>query len=186
MTVGNKAADGSAARPSQDVDAAAKQAAAQESARLAAEQAAAEEAARAAAERATAEQAARAAAEQASADEAARVAADQSAANEAEQAQVDLYETGWYDDRGWVSPETGARARDAGIEAGGNVPNYLRCGTICGESPTSGEVQQQWLEEQGLLNPDGSLTNDPCTGGYQIRGTCYPSVEAARAAGEGE
>jgi hypothetical protein len=102
-----------------------------------------------------------------------------------------------------VSPETAQRALEQSIPVGGDVPGYLRCGTICGEEPTSGELQQQWLEEQDVLNPDGSLKNDPnavpqpaadgvvvfddgdsCA--YSIRGNCYPSAEAAQAAGEGE
>jgi hypothetical protein len=125
-----------------------------------------QEAARVAAEQAAAEQAAAemAAAEQAAAEQAAAATQRQT---QTAQAAPDLYETGWYDERGWVSPESARRAKDAGIPAGGTVPNYLRCGTICGESPTSGDMQS-------------------CTGGYLIRGTCYPSAEAARAAGEGE
>ena len=145
----------------------------------------------------------KAAADQAAADQA---AADQAAAESSAAEQSAATADGWYDDRGWVSPDTAARALAAGIGRGENVPGYLRCGTICGESPTSGEIQQQWMEDQGLLNPDGSLTNDPCTsgylyggtcypgydaaaeacGGYLIRHTCYPSSEAAAAAGEGE
>ena len=27
------------------------------------------------------------------------------------------------------------------------MPGYLRCGTICGETPTSGEIQQQNLDD---------------------------------------
>ena len=159
---------------------------------------------KAAADKAAADKAAadKAAADQAAADQAAADQAAESSAAEQSAATAD----GWYDDRGWVSPETAARALAAGIGRGENVPGYLRCGTICGESPTSGEIQQQWMEDQGLLNPDGSLTNDPCTsgylyggtcypgydaaaeacGGYLIRHMCYPSSEAAAAAGEGE
>lgn len=149
-------------------------------------------------------QAAARAEQEAAEQSAAELAAAEAAASQA--AQENLYETGWYDERGWVSPQTAQRAKDAGIPAGDLVPNYLRCGTICGESPTSGEVQQQWMEQQGLVNPDGSPVGDPCTGGYPmggtcypdyssaaaacggylIRGSCYPSAEAARAAGEGE
>src|ERR1700712_4800173 len=124
--------------------AAAQQSAAQLSA---AERSAADEAAQAAAAQAAADEAARLAAEQSAAPEqraadqsaAAQAAADRAAADAAaQQAADDLYATGWYDERGWVSPESAARARDAGIPAGGSVPGYLRCGTICGESPTSG------------------------------------------------
>ena len=123
-------------------------AAKKEAARVAAEKEAAEQAAaeQAAAEQAAAEQAAaeQAAAEQAAAEQAAaeQAAAEQEAAEQAAQSE------GWYDERGWVSPETAARAIAAGITPGENVPNYLRCGTICGESPTSGEIQSQYLEEQ--------------------------------------
>ena len=162
--------------------------------------ASAAEAAQVAAAAAAAEQAAQAAAQQAAA---AQSAADQAAAAQsaADQAAADLYATGWYDERGWVSPETAARAKAAGIEAGATVPDYLRCGTLCGESPTSGELQQQ-----DQVNPDGSAVDVNCDNGYPsggicypdyqaaaaacgaylIRGNCYPSAEAARAAGEGE
>ena len=114
---------------------------AQATARQAAEAKAAAdaEAARVAAEAATAAQAEadRVAAEQAQAE------ADEAAAAEAE-AEADQ---GWYDERGWVSPETARRALDAGIPYGGNVPGALRCGTMCGEEPTSGELQYDyWLE----------------------------------------
>ena len=34
------------------------------------------------------------------------------------------------------------------------MPNYLRCGTICGEGPTSGEVQQAFLCRDGLVPAD--------------------------------
>lgn len=30
------------------------------------------------------------------------------------------------------------------------LPGYQQCGTACGKEPTSGEVQQQWLCEQGI------------------------------------
>lgn len=173
---------------------AARVAAEAETARVAAE-------AQAEAEAAAAAETARVAAEQAAAVEAARVADEQAAAEAAETEAGP--EDGWYDSRGWVSPETAQRALEQSIPVGGDVPGYLRCGTICGEEPTSGELQQQWLEEQDVLNPDGSLKNDPnavpqpaadgvvvfddgdsCA--YSIRGNCYPSAEAAQAAGEGE
>lgn len=69
---------------------------------------------------------------------------------------------GWYDAHGnWVSPETAARALAEGIPVGGDVPGYLRCGTLCGESATSGEIQSEWAEQQGLLDEDGA----PAPGG---------------------
>lgn len=181
--------DDAAVRPAAEQSAAAEAArvaAEQEAARVAAEQSAAAEAARVAAE----QEAARAATEAAAQAEAERVAAEQAAAEHAaveksEDSEGD--QSGWYDSRGWVSPETAERAAAAGIAPGEDVPGYLRCGTICGEEPTSGELQQQWLEEQGLDNPDGSLVSDTTAAcDYQIRGRCYPSAEAARAAGEGE
>ncbi len=62
---------------------------------------------------------------------------------------------GWYTPNGhWISPETAARAIAAGIAPGETVPNYLRCGTICGEGPTSGEVQTAQLCKDGLLSAD--------------------------------
>ena len=61
---------------------------------------------------------------------------------------------GWYTPNGnYVSPETAARAIAAGIAPGETVPNYLRCGTICGEGPTSGEVQMANLCLQGIVPP---------------------------------
>lgn len=141
------AAEGS--RLAQEAD---RVAAEQEAARVAAEEAARVEAEHAAAEQAAADQAAieeaeREAAEQAAAEEAERqaaeeqAAAEQAAAEHAEQETADAAANGWYDSRGWVSPETAQRALAVGIEPGGDVPGYLRCGTICGEDPTSGEVQ---------------------------------------------
>ncbi|HEY5845302.1 MAG TPA: hypothetical protein VIT42_00780 [Microlunatus sp.] len=138
-----------------------------EAARLAAEEAARVEADRVVAEQAAAEQAA---AEQAAAEQAAAEAAERQAVKEQAQfdAAVDAgscteapadrvgecvvlveergaeaaAESGWYDPSGqWISPETAKRALAAGIPPGGSVPGYLRCGTICGEWPTSGEVQ---------------------------------------------
>jgi len=161
-------------------------------------------------QRAAAEAAAQAAALQDASNETARVAAqsaaDQAAADAAQQAADALYAAGWYDKRGWVSPESAARARDAGIAAGGSVPDTLRCGTSCGEPPTSAELEQQLLDDRDLSNSDGSSEDDSCDdgypsggtcypdydaaaaacGGYLIRGNCYESAEAARAAGEGE
>lgn len=67
---------------------------------------------------------------------------------------------GWYDGRGWVSPETAQRAIAAGIPVGGDVPNYLRCGTLCGESPTSGEIQYEWAQQQGLIDENGAPVGD--------------------------
>lgn len=107
-----------------------------------ADQQVAADAARLAAEQAASD---RAAADQAAAAEAARVSA---AVEQEPQASGDDGSNGWYDGRGWVSPETAARAIAAGISPGADVPGYLRCGTICGEEPTSGEVQQQYFEEE--------------------------------------
>ena len=115
--------------------------------------------ARQAAETAADVEAARVSAEAAAQAEADRVAAEHAVAEQAA-AEAEA-EQDWTDERGYVSPETQQRAREHGIEEGGNVPGYLRCGSICGEEPTSGELQQQWMEEQGMLNPDGSLVNDP-------------------------
>ena len=62
---------------------------------------------------------------------------------------------GWYTPNGnWISPETAARAMAAGIAPGETVPNYLRCGTICGEGPTSGEVQMAHLCKDGLATAE--------------------------------
>src|SRR5664279_1003996 len=104
----------------------------------------------------------------------------------------------WYDSRGYVSPQTQQRALAAGIPWGGEVPGYLRCGTICGEEPTSGEVQSGWGNGDSTT-PATTIPEDPsqqtitCAdiyrglgGGYEIRGKCYPSAAAASAAGEGE
>lgn len=153
---------------------AARVAAEQENARLAAEEAARVEAERVAAEQAAAEQAAaeQAAAEQAAAEQAERQAVEEQtqfdAAVEAgscteapedrvgecvvlveERGAEAAAESGWYDPSGqWISPETAKRALAAGIPPGGSVPGYLRCGTICGEGPTSGELQYEyWLEQ---------------------------------------
>lgn len=143
--------------------AAAEQAAQAAAAQAASEQSAAESAAAsAAAEQAAAEDAQRQAdedaAEQSAADQAAaeQSAAEQSAADEAE---GDSGADGWYTPSGnWVSPETAARAIAAGISPGETVPNYLRCGTICGEGPTSGEVQ--WAH----LCKDGQVPAIECVG----------------------
>lgn len=89
----------------------------------------------------------------------------------AEQVERDAAENGWYSTNwGWVSPETAKRALAAGIPPGGDVPGYLRCGTIGGESPTSGEVQS-W--NQGL---------DPVPPGYES----YLVPNATPYAGESE
>ena len=66
---------------------------------------------------------------------------------------------GWYTPNGnWVSPDTAARALAAGISPGDTVPDYLRCGTICGEGPTSGEVQMAHLCK------DGQASAEQCAG----------------------
>ena len=133
----------------------------------AAEQSAAAQsaAAKAAAEQAAAEQAAaeEAAAEQAAADAAAaeQSAAEQAAADQAS-ADADAAASGWYTPSGnWVSPETAARALAAGIAPGETVPNYLRCGTICGEGPTSGEVQTAHACKDGLMTAEECAEIDP-------------------------
>jgi hypothetical protein len=64
----------------------------------------------------------------------------------------------WIDPNwGWVSPETAQRALDHGIPWGGDVPGYLRCGTICGEEPTSGEVQSAFA----CLEGTGTCDSEP-------------------------
>jgi hypothetical protein len=155
---------------------AARVAAEQENARLAAEEAARAEVERVAAEQAAAEQAA---AEQAAAEQAERQAVEEQtqfdAAVEAgscteapedrvgecvvlveERGAEAAAESGWYDPSGqWISPDTAKRALAAGIPPGGSVPGSLRCGSICGEWPTSGELQA-W--SQGL---------DPVPPGYE-------------------
>ncbi len=160
--------------------AAAEQSAAQQSAAQSAEQSAAEKAAaekaaadqaaaekaaeQSAAEKAAAEQAAEeSAAEESAAEEsaAAQSEAEQSAADEAA-ADADAAANGWYTPSGnWVSPETAARALAAGISPGDTVPNYLRCGTICGEGPTSGEVQTAHACKDGLMTADECAGIDP-------------------------
>lgn len=66
---------------------------------------------------------------------------------------------GWSDSAGhWISAETAIRALGAGIPRGGDVPDYLRCGTICGEFPTSGEVQAAHACQ------DGTMTAEECAG----------------------
>ncbi|MET0864055.1 MAG: hypothetical protein ABWZ98_06950 [Nakamurella sp.] len=146
-----------------------KLAADQAAAQAAAEQAEAEQAAaQAVADQAAAEQAAaqavadQAAADQAAAEQAAanQAAAEQAAADEAEEAESGL--TGWYTPNGnWVSPETAARALAAGIDQGDTVPNYLRCGSICGEGPTSGEVQSARACQEGTVPAAECVGTDP-------------------------
>ncbi len=98
-------------------------------------------------------------------------------------ADDDASVNGWYDERGWVSPQTAARALAAGIAPGGNVPDYLRCGTICGEDPTSGEIQAQKSAEEESARAQATSTTPPCA--YMVvRGVCYTSPEEAAAAGE--
>jgi len=66
---------------------------------------------------------------------------------------------GWPDSAGhWISADTAIRALAAGIPRGGDVPDYLRCGTICGELPTSGEVQTAHACK------DGTMTAEECAG----------------------
>ncbi len=127
-----------------------------ESAAAASRAAASEEAARSsAAEQSAAEQAAadQAAAEQAAAESAAESAAAEEAAAAEAAAQADAATNGWTTPSGsYVSPETAARALAAGIAPGEEVPGYLRCGTICGESPTSGEVMFANACKEGLVS----------------------------------
>lgn len=142
---------------------------AQEAAERAAEQSAAEAAASVSA--ASESAAAQAAAEQSAADQSAaeRSAVAESLAQQAASEQADAEKQageqagsdpavaralaeGWYTPNGnYVSPETAARAIAAGIAPGETVPNYLRCGTICGEGPTSGEVQMANLCLRGII-----------------------------------
>lgn len=122
--------------------------AAQSAASVASEQSVASVASEQSAASVASEQSAASVASEASA---ASVAAEQAAAEDPdldEESAEDPAVDGWYDSRGWVSPETAKRAIAAGIAHGGDVPGYLRCGTICGEEPTSGELQQQWYDEQ--------------------------------------
>ncbi len=98
-------------------------------------------------------------------------------------AEDDALINGWYDERGWISPQTAARALAAGIAPGGNVPDYLRCGTICGEDPTSGEIQAQKAAEEESARAQATSTTPPCA--YMVvRGVCYTTPEEAAAAGE--
>jgi len=151
-----------------------KLAADQAAAQAAADQAAADKAAadKAAADLAVADLAAQAAAEQAAAQAAAEQAAAEEqaaeeqaaaeAAAEAAAAEKNSSLDGWYTPNGnWVSPETAARAIDAGIAPGETVPNYLRCGTICGEGPTSGEVQVAQACKAGEMTPAECAGVDP-------------------------
>ena len=139
-----------------------------EAARIAAERIAAEEAARVEAERIAAEEAAKVEAERVAVERAAAELAERKAADETRfdravrtgtcgdapvgrqiecvnmveyRAEAAAISNGWNDSRGYVSPGTAERAVEAGIPVGQDVPGYLRCGTMCGEAPTSGEVQ---------------------------------------------
>ena len=157
------AAAAAAAEKSIEDQAAADQAAADQAAADAAAREAEEQAAR---DQEAVDQAAREAAEQAVRDQqaadaaAAQEAAEQEAAQqEAAQQEADAASQGWYTPSGnWVSPQTAARALAAGIAPGETVPNYLRCGTICGEGPTSGEVQ--WAR----LCLEGTVSAQECAG----------------------
>lgn len=133
------AAEQEAARVEAEKAAAAQAAAAEEANRVAAEQAAADEAERAAEKEHAQFDAAVAAG---SCTEAPTDRVDECVAIVEGQADAAAAENGWYAPNGqWISPGTEERALAAGIPAGGDVPGYLRCGTICGEDPTSGEVQ---------------------------------------------
>ena len=138
---------------------------------------------------AEASEAARVAAEQeaervaAESSAAAQSAADQSAADQAEADRIAAESTTqapaaeWYDSRGWVSPGTAQRALDAGIPWGGDVPGYLRCGTICGEEPTSGEVQMANGCADGYI-PASECAAQGIPGGGPER-TPEPTIEPA-------
>jgi hypothetical protein len=130
-------------------------------AQSAADKAAADQAAAA---KASADQAAAAAAQSAAESAAAESAAAQSAAEQAaaEQSAADQAAedasgvNGWTDPYGtWISPDTAARALEHGIAPGDAVPGYLRCGTLCGELPTSGEVQWAWACVDGTMDCGG-------------------------------
>lgn len=154
---------------------AAQQSAEAEAARVAAEQT---EAARAEAERVAAEAAAQAERDaQAAADQAAAEAAEAQAEHEAAERAVHeererILAEGFTDENGTTySPETVRRGVEAGIYPGDPIPGYLRCGTACGETPTSGELQA-W--NTGLV---------PVPQGYESylapNATPYDSCEAA-------
>lgn len=142
----------------QSAAASAAQAAADEAAIVAAEQAAAADAARVAAEQAAAAQVAQ---EQAALEAQAAADAAQAAQEDAAQQEQDLADddAGGFSaeeqrilDEGFTgndgttySPSTVQRGwEELGIRPGDMVPGYLRCGTECGESPTSGELQSEW------------------------------------------
>lgn|GEM_PF-5381522 len=87
------------------------------------------------------------AAEQAAAKSA---AAERSAAEE-QAAGAD----GWYAPNGnWISPKTAGRGMAAGIAPGETVPNYLRCGIICGEGP---DLARLGTKGRWVRFPTGSL-----------------------------
>ncbi len=96
---------------------------------------------------------------------------------------------GWFDTWGWVSPQTAERALAAGIAAGKDVRDELRCGTACGESPTATEIQAQYLADHPDT-PNASVAAYEAAAaacpGYFIRGNCYADAQAALDAGEGE
>lgn len=96
---------------------------------------------------------------------------------------------GWYDTWGWVSPQTAAAALAAGIAAGKDVRDELRCGTSCGESPTAAEIQTQFVLDHPD-NPNGTVEAYEAAAaacpGYFISGNCYADAGAARDAGESE
>ncbi|MBM9467290.1 hypothetical protein [Nakamurella leprariae] len=123
-------------------------AAEQEAARVAAEQ----EAARIAAEQAAAE----AAAEAQRQAEAEAVAEAQRQADE-EAAAAEEAERRSQEDAGSIGPQIvmtsprGYSCYDDDVcrwPDGSQVPNYQRCGLACGEPPTSGDLQSQYMEEQ--------------------------------------
>lgn len=96
---------------------------------------------------------------------------------------------GWYDTWGWVSPQTAARALAAGIAAGKDVRDNLRCGTDCGEPPTAAQIQAQYILDHPD-SPNASVEAYEAAAaacpGFFIRGNCYADADAAKAAGEGE
>ena len=108
---------------------------------------------------------------------------DPATQDSANAAVEDALAHGWYDEHGWVSPTTAARALAAGIPPGANVPDHLRCGTLCGEEPTSAEIQAQQSAEQSSAQAQATSTSAPCA--YMVvRGVCYTTPAEASAAGE--
>ncbi len=97
--------------------------------------------------------------------------------------EADALAHGWYDEFGWISPDTAARALAAGIPLGANVPENLRCGTACGENPTAAEIEAQKSAEAESAASAATQTAPTCP--YMVvRGVCYSTPSEAAAAGE--